>query len=61
MNQDEDDESNRELVEVNSIEGEVLVVDRVQSAPHHSRLDFVLLVRQQLQLHIWVAEVKEER
>ena len=36
MNQDEDDESNRELVEVNSVEGEVLVVDGVQGAPNHS-------------------------
>ena len=36
MNEDEDDESNRELVEVNSVEGEVLVVDGVQGAPNHS-------------------------
>ena len=35
MNQDED-ESNRELVEMNSIEGEVLVVDGVQGASNHS-------------------------
>ena len=51
----------RKLVENHSVEGEVLVVDRVQGAPHHPCLDFVLLVRQELQLHIRVAEVKEDR
>ena len=38
MNQDEDDESNRELVEVNSVEGEVLVIDRVQGSSNYSSL-----------------------
>ena len=30
--------SHRQLVEVDAIEGEVLVVDRVQGAPHHTGL-----------------------
>ena len=51
----------RKLVENHSVEGEVLVVDRVQGAPHHPCLDFVLLVRQELQLYIRVAEGREDR
>ena len=51
----------RKLVENHSVEGEVLVVYRVQGAPHHPCLDFVLLVRQELQLYIRVAEGREDR
>ena len=47
--------SHRQLVEVDAIEGEVLVVDWVEGAPHHPGLHLVLLLGQQLQLDVRVA------
>jgi hypothetical protein len=48
------------LVEVNPVEGEVFIVNRIQSSSHHSGLHLVLLLRQQLELHVGVAENKKE-
>ena len=46
----------RQLVEVDAVKGEVLIVDRVESSPQDPGLHLVLLLWQQLQLDIRVAE-----
>jgi hypothetical protein len=46
-----------QLVELHAVEGEVLVVDGVERAPHHPRLHLVLLLGQQLQLYVGIAEI----
>ena len=47
--------SHRQLCEHDAVESEVFVVDRIQSPPHHPGLDFVLLFRQKLELHVGIA------
>ena len=46
----------RQLVEVDTVEGEVLVIDRVECSPQDPGLNLVLLLWQQLELDIRVAE-----
>ena len=46
----------RQLVKVDTVEGEVLVIDRVESSPQDPGLNLVLLLWQQLELDIRVAE-----
>lgn len=41
-----------QIVHVQAVECEVLVVNRIPGVAHHASLNLVLLVRQQLQLHI---------
>ena len=53
--------SHRQLVEVDAIEGEVLVVDRVEGAPDHPGLHLVLLLGEELQLDVRVAGEGEGR
>ena len=47
----------RQLVEVDTVEGEVLIVDRVESSPQDPGLHLVLLLWQQLQLDIRVTKM----
>merc|ERR1719234_1152783 len=46
----------RQLVEVNSIECEILIINWIQGATNNSSLNLMLFLRQQLQLHIGVAQ-----
>ncbi len=48
--------THRQLGELNPVESEVLVVDRVQSPPHHPGLHLVLLLGQELELHVRIAK-----
>lgn len=59
--QDDEVQGDRgQLVEVDTVEGEVLVVDGIAGLAEHAGLDLVLLVGQQLQLDVGVgrAEVR---
>ena len=49
------DDSNRELVEMNSVEGEVLIVDWMQGASDHS--GFHLLIKVGMQYILFVAKI----
>ena len=49
--------TNRKLVKMDSVEGEVLVVNGVEGPAHDAGLDLVLLLWQQLQFNVGIAEM----
>ena len=51
--------THRQLVKVDPVEGEVLVVDGIECPPHHPGLYLVLLLGQQLEFHVRIAEERK--
>ena len=52
--------TNRKLVKMDSVEGEVLVVNGVEGPAHDAGLDLVLLLWQQLQFNVGIAGNKKQ-